>query len=64
MKQFERCWENTIDIAFDVENDTKDKAIARGYWKEALEWISNDCCPEAWDVGDIEDDIEEELRQL
>ena len=34
--------------------------LAKG-WKAALEWIMQDCCPEAWCVHDIEFDIAEEL---
>uniref|UniRef100_A0A6H1ZYE6 Uncharacterized protein n=1 Tax=viral metagenome TaxID=1070528 RepID=A0A6H1ZYE6_9ZZZZ len=31
-------------------------------WKAALDWISLQICPEAWDVGDVEFDIEQELK--
>lgn len=31
-------------------------------WKAALKWIYYDVCPEAWDVGDVEFDIEQELK--
>jgi len=31
-------------------------------WKAALSWIYYDICPEAWDVGDVEFDIEQELN--
>jgi len=31
-------------------------------WKAALSWIYYDICPEVWDVGDVEFDIEQELN--
>ena len=39
----------------------REEVVAKSAWKAAVEWISNDCCPEAWCVHDIEFDVAEEL---
>jgi len=32
-------------------------------WKAALNWVRNSVIPEAWDLTDVDDFVEEELEQ-
>jgi len=57
MKKFDKCFPDSKGNSGSQLNIAKKQG-----WKAALEWIYLQCCPEAWDVGDIEDDIEEELK--
>ena len=64
MKQFEKWFDDYLKKIPDKWNRLLAKSMKKLYqfiWKEALKWIRIQCCPEAWDVGDIEDDIDEEL---
>ena len=39
MEQFKKKWNKLgVDVPRDV---TRDEAIARGYWKAALEWVKS-----------------------
>jgi len=70
MKAFEE-WFNKIVCDPSEQCDPTDKAVGCDVcerfreqgWRAALEWVRLQCCPEAWDVGDIEFDIEQELKE-
>jgi len=60
-KEFEKWINYNWDTLSNISPYPYSNLLSEG-WKAALEWIYLQCCPEAWDVGDIEDDIEEELK--
>ena len=65
MKQFEK-WYKEIYPNYLPGKSQKNFVFHRATyegWKAALGWINLQVCPEAWDVGDVEFDIKEELNE-
>ena len=62
MRAFEKHWLVAINKII-KQHCIPNKGQYKAGWKAALKWIRNDCCPEAWDVDDIEFDITEELKK-
>jgi len=59
MKECEKIW---AECKIPERDGIYDKATFYQGWKAALEWIYFDICPKAWDVGDVEFDINQELK--
>ena len=64
MKEYDKWWDNegqsylNYEVCSGLEIGCSERA-----WRAALEWINLQVCPEAWDVGDVEFDIKEELNE-